>query len=436
MRRRIGIRREDKNPWERRVPLTPEDIRELSERHQLEFWLQPSEIRIIPDQAYVEVGAKIEEDLSSCPVVFAVKEIPVGLFRAGSTYVFFAHVIKGQKYNMGMLRKMMELGCQLIEYEKVADDGGRRLIFFGKHAGLAGMIDALWALGQRLNWEGIPTPLADIKHAYQYESLEQAKAEITRVGKKISSQGLPESLAPLVVGIAGYGHVSQGAQEILSLLPAQEIAPEKVGKLARASSASNRVIYKTVFREEHMVEPIAPEAMFELQDYYDHPEKYRTQFPAYVPHLTVLMNCIYWEERYPRLVTKQFLKELYRGSSRPRLRVIGDISCDIEGAIECTVKWTNPEKPIFVYNPFDGTTRDGHEGTGPVVLAVDNLPCEIPRESSIYFSNILKEFVPAIAAADPSVHFSDYRLPAEIKRAVIVYKGELTPDYRYIERYL
>jgi saccharopine dehydrogenase (NAD+, L-lysine-forming) len=435
MSARIGIRREDKNRWERRVPLVPDDVRVLRERHALDFVLQPSQIRIFPDEAYTEVGASIDENLTRCPVVLAVKEIPLSFFQPGRTYVFFSHVIKGQSYNMPMLKKVLELGCQLIDYEKVADDEGRRLIFFGKHAGLAGMIDALWALGQRLRWEGIGTPLARIKHACQYDSLAQAEEEIARAGEEIASQGLPESLAPLIVGIAGYGHVSRGAQEILGLLPVEEIAPGEVMRL-EGSSVSSKVIYKAVFREEHTVAPVARDGTFELQDYYDHPEKYRTQFPAYVPHLTVLMNCIYWEERYPRLVTKEFLRELYGRPSRPRLRVIGDISCDIEGAIECTVKWTDPEKPIFVYNPSDGTTRDGYEGTGPVVLAVDNLPCEIPRESSIYFSNILREFVPAIAAADPSVDLRDYQLPSEIKRAVIVYQGELTPEYRYLEEHL
>lgn len=436
MKTRIGIRREDKNRWERRVPLIPEDVRELRGRHALEFVLQPSQIRIFPDEAYTEVGASIEEDLTRCPVVLAVKEIPPPFFQPGKTYVFFSHVIKGQAYNMPMLKKMLELGCQLIDYEKVADEQGRRLIFFGRHAGLAGMIDTLWALGQRLQWEGIATPLARIKHAYQYDSLTRAEEEIVRAGEEIASNGLPASVTPLICGIAGYGNVSRGAQEILGLLPIREIAPEEVSRVAEDASSSNRVLYKVVFREQDMVEPAVPDDRFELQDYYDHPERYRSIFPGYVPHLTVLVNSIYWDERYPRLVTKELLHKMYGDSSRPRLRVIGDISCDLEGAIECTVKWTDPENPIFVYDPFGGTARDGYEGTGPVILAVDNLPCEIPRESSIYFSHVLKEFVPAIAAADPSVSFGDYRVPPEIKRAVIAYQGKLTPEYRYLEEHL
>ncbi|MCK4426995.1 MAG: hypothetical protein KAW16_00775, partial [candidate division Zixibacteria bacterium] len=181
----IGIRREDKNKWERRVPLTPEHVKELRENHSVEVWLQPSPIRIFSDEEYLKVGAKIAEDLSPCPVVLGVKEIPLHFFLPNKTYVFFSHVIKGQTYNMPMLKRMLELRCQLIDYEKVTDEKGRRLIFFGKHAGLAGMIDTLWALGQRLSWEKIPNPFERIKNAYKYKSLAEAKEEISEVGKKI-----------------------------------------------------------------------------------------------------------------------------------------------------------------------------------------------------------------------------------------------------------
>jgi alpha-aminoadipic semialdehyde synthase len=155
-----------------------------------------------------------------------------------------------------------------------------------------------------------------------------------------------------------------------------------------------------------------------------------------LPHLTVLVNCIYWEAKYPRLVTKAGLRQLYGGATPPRLRVVGDISCDVEGAIEATVKCTEPDNPVFVYDPFADRAIDGVAGRGPVVLAVDILPSELPREASSYFSEVLMDFVPAIARADTSVSFDDLALPSELKRAVIVYRGELTPRYRYIEEYL
>jgi saccharopine dehydrogenase (NAD+, L-lysine-forming) len=440
----IGIRREDKSRWERRVPVTPEDARKLKEEHGIEVWVQPSPIRAFSEEEFTQAGAIVQEDLSPCPVVFAVKEMPLDFFQPGKTYVFFAHVIKGQPYNMPMLKKMLELGCNLIDYEKVTDEKGRRLIFFGWHAGIAGMIDTLWALGQRLDWEGIPNPFSQLRQTYEYRDLAEAKEAVSKVGEKIKTEGLPQSVAPLICGIAGYGNVAQGVWEIIDLLPIKEIEPKEIAPLvegpalsgAKGSDYASNVIYKVVFKEEHTVEPISPGHQFELQDFYDHPEKYRGKFESYVPYLTLIMNCVYWEEKYPRLVTKEYLKQLYGEQKQPRLRVIGDISCDIEGAIECTVRSTEPDEPVFVYNPFTGEATDGYEGEGPVVMAVDILPSELPRDASVDFSGVLREFIPAIAEADFSVAFDQLDLPPEIKRAVIAYHGELTPDYRYIEEFL
>lgn len=432
----IGIRREDKNKWEKRVPLIPEHVKELIKSHSIDVSLQPSSIRIFSDDEYIQAGAKIQEDLSGCPIIFAVKELPLDFFQPGKTYVFFSHTIKGQKYNMPMLKKMLELGCNLIDYEKVIDEKGRRLIFFGRHAGLAGMIDTLWALGKRLTWEGIPSPFSEIRNAYKYNSLAEAKESISQVGEKIKKNGLPEPLTPLIFGVTGYGHVSTGAQEILNLLPFEQINPEEIFTLTKQSNFSKNRIHKVVFKEEHMVEPILPENHFDLRDYYDHPKKYRSRFESYIPHLTVLVNCIYWDERYPRLVTKRFLRKLYAEDKNRRLRVIGDISCDIEGSIECTVKETQTDNPVFVYNPTEEQVTDGYEGGGLVILAVDNLPCEISREASLDFSRVLKPFIPLIAKADFSANFEQCMLPSTIKNAVIVYHGEFTPDYRYMQSFL
>ena len=431
----IGIRREDKSIWERRVPIIPQHVRQLQEEYGIEVWVQPSEIRVFRDEEFAQAGARVEEDISPCPVVFAVKEIPAHFFQPGHTYVFFAHIIKGQPYNMPMLRRMLELGCQLIDYEKVTDERGRRLIFFGRHAGLAGMIDTLWALGQRLNLEGIPNPFSDLCQTYHYGSLAEAKAAVSALGERIAREGLPEQITPLICGFAGYGNVFRGANEIIELLPVREIQPHEVATVALSSDYARDVIYKVVFKEEHTVEPISPEHRFDLQDYYDHPEKYRSCFHTYLPYLTVIVNCVYWEAKYPRLVTKADLKRLYRGPEPPRLRVIGDISCDIEGAMECTVKCTEPGDPVFVYDPFEDRAIDGFEGQGPVVLAVDILPSELPRDASEYFSGVLMKYVPAIAQADYAAPFEELALPPEIKRAVIVHQGELTPNYRYLEEH-
>lgn len=433
---RVGIRREDENLRERRAPLTPEQVRALTQDHSIEVWVQPSDLRAIPQREYAQAGAKIEEALSPCPVIFGLKEIPPEDLEPGKVYVFFSHTIKGQPHNMDMLRRLLELGCTLIDYETITDSQGRRLIFFGRHAGLAGMIETLWALGKRLSWEGISNPFERIRRATEYPDLATAKAKIAKAGRKLASRGLPEALAPMIFGFAGYGHVSRGAQEIFDLLPFHQIDPSEIAAIAEGPEHFRDVIYKVVFKEEHMVQPVDPGDHFELQDYYGHPEKYSSRFATYLPHLTVLLNCIYWDERYPRLVTKEDVKRLYGQGTQPRLRVIGDISCDIQGAIECTVRSTHWDNPIYVYEPATGQTLDGWQGRGPVILAVSNLPTELPMESSRDFGRVLLPFVPQIVAADYSASFEQCQLPPEIKRAVIVYNGKLTERYEYLEEYL
>lgn len=431
----IGLRREDKNQWERRVPLTPVQVAALAQQ-QINFLVQPSPIRTFPDAAYAEAGAAVQEDLSPAEVIMAIKEIPVELLQPGKTYLFFSHTIKGQPHNMPLLRRLLELDCQLIDYERVVDAQNRRLIFFGQHAGLAGMIDTLRALGQRLAWEGFATPLTDLRPTYEYADLTAAQSDLRRIGQRIIEEGWPLELTPLVVGLAGYGNVSRGAQAVLDLLPVRQITPAELLTLSQREDLDRNVIYKVVFKEEDTVEPLAESQPFELEEFFQHPERYRSKFEPYLQHLTALVNCIYWDARYPRLLTKETARRLYSGDSPPKLRVIGDISCDIEGGIEPTVKATEPDVPSFVWQPETDTALDGVAGAGPVIMAVDNLPCELPVESSTSFGEALLPFIPALAACDFSVGFAECALPPELKRATIVYHGELTPDYRYLEKFI
>ncbi|MEJ2209982.1 MAG: bifunctional lysine ketoglutarate reductase /saccharopine dehydrogenase family protein [Anaerolineae bacterium] len=430
----IGIRREDKSEWERRVPITPRDAADLRQAG-VDIIVQTSPIRAFDDEEFSAAGIPVQRELAACPVILGIKEMPQEIFEPGKAYVFFAHVIKGQPYNMDMLRRLLELGCTLIDYERIVDDQNRRLIFFGWHAGVAGMINTLWALGQRLAWEGIPNPLDRLRQTRTYRDLDEARIGLTEARARIETEGLPAAVTPLVIGVAGYGNVSRGAQEMLDLLPTIEIDPREVPALVSSGEYSRHHVYKAVFHERHLVEPVEPGAVFHLQDYYDHPEKYRGVFESYLPYLNVVVNAIFWTERYPRLVTKEGLKALFAGPG-PRLRVIGDISCDVEGAIEATVKATEPGDPLYVYDPRDGSVADGHEGRGVVIMAVDILPSELPREASADFSRVLKPYIPALARCDLAAPLQDLDLPPEIKRAVIAHQGHLAPDYEYIHQYL
>jgi alanine dehydrogenase len=432
----IGIRKENIDSSEKRAPLTPEHINELVNRKNIQVIVQPSDNRIFKENDYVKSGAKISEDLSQCNIIFGVKEIPLADFQPKQSYCFFSHTIKGQSHNMPMLKQILFLKNTLLDYEKVLDETGKRLIFFGKYAGYAGMIDTLWALGNRLNWEGIPTPFRDIKYASTYLSLKEAKAAVYEVGKIIKSQGLPEILMPLICGFAGYGQVSQGAQEIFDLLPIKEIKPAQLASIISAKDHSNRFIYKVIFKEEDMVEPITKDLPFSLNHYYQHPEKYQSTFHRYLPYLTLLINGIYWDPRYPKLVTKKNLNQVYTHNKIAKLKVIGDITCDIEGSIECNVKATTSQNPVYVYDPSLDTIKDGWEGDGIVILAVDKLPSEFPKDASSSFGDSLIPFVPALANCNFDEPLDNIGLPVEFREAAIAHHGKLTPNYKYLSKFI
>jgi len=294
------------------------------------------------------------------------------------------------------------------------------------------MLESFYTLGKRLEWEGVETQFLDMKRPLHYQSLGEARTALMAVGKRIEEEGLPEELGPVVVGFTGYGNVSKGAQEILELLPHEEIAPGELASFIEKGEYSRHKVYKVVFYEKDMVVPVDGE--FDLQDYFDHPEKYRGVFDQYLEHLTVLVNCIFWTPDYPILVSKQWLKDNWTPSAK--LKVIGDITCDIEGSAECTMKSTEPGDPVFTYLPEADEIVNGWEGNGPVVMAVDTLPSELPREASVYFGQKLMPFVPAIAKADLTVDHWALKIPPEIMRSLIVHKGRLTPDFEYIQGYL
>jgi alanine dehydrogenase len=429
----IGIRREDKNFWERRVPLTPDQVESLIRGHDIEVCVQPSEQRIFSDDAYRRTGAVVEEDISRCRTVLAIKEIPLHFYQEQQTYLFFSHTIKGQPHNMPLLKRMMAKGCQLIDYERIVDDQGRRLVLFGRHAGLAGMIETLVTFGQRLAAEGIETAFTQLRQPYRYAHLEEAKSHLRELGKSIAARGLPEAIVPCVIGILGYGNVARGVQEILGCLPVEEVEPRRLARLPR----SNRLLYTVVFREEDTVEPIDPSAPFSLPDYFRNPERYRAIFSRHLPYLTVVVNAVYWEKRFPRLVMREEIENLYRQQKTPTLRVIGDITCDVEGAIEITRKATTPGEPCFTYDATADRMVDGVRALpGPVVMAVDNLPCEFSAESSRDFGLALLPFLPAIARADFAHPFETIELPEPIRKATVLHQGRLTPTYRYLEQYL
>jgi len=432
MQHTIGIRLEDKNEWERRVPLTPQHVKKLIDEHSLIVKVQSSPIRAFSDSAYGDVGADVVARIDDVPVVFAVKEIPDEELNHGQVYICFAHVIKAQEENMPTLKKMMDLDCTLIDHEKIADSNGQRLVFFGFHAGLAGMIETLWAMGQKYKFDGFSTPFENVLHAHEYPDLAAVRQSLVNISDAIKKDGIPEELAPLVVGFSGYGNVSKGAQDVLSALPLTEITPEDLLKLKENKNYSRHTAYKVVFKEEHTVRPVDHNSEFNLKEYFSEPGKYESNFEQYLNHISTLVNCIYWTPDNPDLITLDWLKNAW--AEKPhKLSVIGDISCDINGAIQSTTYATTPGEPVYTYDVKKGESKVGIHKGGPLMMTVDNLPCELPRESSTSFGTALYPFVNAIASADFWVSWEELDLPLEIKNAIILYNGKLTKDYAYLQ---
>ena len=211
MKHVIGIRRETKDPTQQRVPLSPEQVKHLIDEHAMRVMVEPMPRRIFADEEYTAAGAELTDDLSAANMVLGVKEIDTRYMIDGMAYMFFSHTIKGQAYNMDMLRYILDHGITLFDYELIKNAEGQRLVFFGNFAGYAGMIDSMWAMGKRLQAEGYDTALSQIQYATNYGMLADAETAFRAVGERIRTDGLPADIVPFVCGFTGYGNVSRGA---------------------------------------------------------------------------------------------------------------------------------------------------------------------------------------------------------------------------------
>uniref|UniRef100_A0A7N0UWS0 Saccharopine dehydrogenase (NADP(+), L-lysine-forming) n=1 Tax=Kalanchoe fedtschenkoi TaxID=63787 RepID=A0A7N0UWS0_KALFE len=434
----VGILSETTSKWERRAPLTPAHCARLLNRGGVaRIVVQPSTRRIHHDALYEDVGCEISEDLSECGLIVGVKQPKLEMILPDRAYAFFSHTHKAQKENMPLLDKILAQRATLYDYELIVGDLGKRLLAFGKFAGRAGMIDFLRGLGQRYLSLGYSTPFLSIGASYMYSSLAAAKAAVISVGEEISTLGLPMGICPLVFIFTGSGNVSEGAQEIFKLLPHKFVKPSQLQEIFKREKdqmqlepASKRVfqVYGCVVTCQAMAEHADPGKTFDKADYYAHPEHYRPVFHKNIaPYASVIVNCMYWEPRFPRLLSTAQLQDLMRTGCR--LVGISDISCDIGGSIEFVNRSTSIDSPFFRFDPTDFSYHDDMEGNGVICSAVDILPTEFAKEASQHFGDILSQFVDSMAS------IKDFgELPAHLRRACLVHCGALTSLYEYIPR--
>lgn len=444
----IGIRREDLNKiGETRVAIVPEEAKRLIQQGG-KILVQPGtnpetgEVkRAFPDSTYENVGGEISEDLKEADIVFGLKEIDLQYVQPGKAYLCFSHTHKGQVKNRKLLRKFSEGKNTLIDYELFIDEAKRRVLTsFTYYAGYAGMAETIWAFGQRVQKQGHIHPFKAIPKTSDVGSLSKVKEMITKVGAEISQHGTPLDLPPLICCFLGTGKTSTGAQEIFDLLPVEEIKLEELEKTFH--TASRKKVYKLVLDIPDMYRlkedselaghALSYEKLFSA--YLQSPEHFTSNMDQVFPYVSILMNCILWSPKYPRLLSREDTQKWAQQHST--LKLIGDITCDPEGAIQFSKEtWMND--PVFTYDPVTQADPMGFDGPGITVMAVTNLPCSFPADASRQFSSELSPYLDDILAADfTATSFLDAQLSETLRQATIMWKGRFTPDYRYMAAYL
>ena len=424
----IGILSETR-AGERRAPLAPPDVAWLV-KQGVPVLVESNPRRIFPGEEYEQAGARLVARARDAGLLMGIKEPRVGDLIPGRIYALFSHTMKGQGHNMPLLRAFLERRITLLDYEAMVDGRGKRLIYFGRFAGICGMLDSLHHMGARLALRGLTTPLSFICPAWRYASLEEARVDLVRAREAIAGQGLPRELAPFIIGITGHGNVSRGAQEVLDELDPEEIHPRAMESFTRHQQAERHRILKTVLEREEKFR-LRDGGDFCMEEYMAAPDRFESNLDRYLPHLTLLINTSYWDERYPRLVTRKLLQRLGL-AGRLRLELIADLSCDIGGGIEITSHATTSRDPVFTYDHAMDRETNGLAADGISVLAVDNLPTELPRDASLGFSSQIREYAYQVASAGLAQGEESAGVQAGVRRGLVTHDGRLTRQFAHL----
>uniref|UniRef100_A0A4W4GQK0 Alpha-aminoadipic semialdehyde synthase, mitochondrial n=1 Tax=Electrophorus electricus TaxID=8005 RepID=A0A4W4GQK0_ELEEL len=391
----LAIRREDVNVWERRAPLGPRHVKEINAAGH-KVLVQPSNRRAIHDRFYEKAGAIIQEDISEASLIIGVKRPPEEKVIPCKTYAFFSHTIKAQEANMGLLDDILKKEVRLIDYEKMVDDNGFRIVAFGQWAGVAGMINILHGLGLRFLALGHHTPFMHIGMAHNYRNVSQAIQAVRDCGYEISLGLMPKSIGPLTFVFTGTGNVSKGAQDIFNELPCEYVEPHELKEVSESGDLSK--VYGTVIsRHHHLVRK--SDGLYDPLEYEHHPERYTSHFRS--------SYSTYEECKFGKLNNHSFNKFS-----------ICDISADTGGSIEFMTECTTIEKPFCMYDANQHIDHDSVEGNGILMCSIDNLPAQLPIEATDYFGDRLLPYIWEMVSSG----------------AVITSSGKLTPKFEYIEK--
>jgi saccharopine dehydrogenase (NAD+, L-lysine-forming) len=399
---KVGIIREGKMPRDKRVPFTPEQCMMISKEFpNVDLVVQPSEWRSFKDKEYVEAGIKMQEDISDCDILVGIKEVPKEDLIPGKKYLFFSHTIKKQPHNKKLLQAILEKKITLIDYECMVDAHENRIIGFGRFAGIVGAYNGLMAYGLKYH-------LFDLKPAHLCHD------------KKELFQHLDQANLPNVkIVVTGGGRVGNGACETMGAMNIRKVTPYEF-----LNYSFREAVYVQLHSEDYYQSKDG--SPFSAYDFHHHPQNYSCRFTAtdsYASVTDMLIHCTYWDPRADVLFTKAQMRD-----PDFRIGVIADVTCDLNGSIPSTTQASTIEDKFYGYDTMSEQVTAPFAKGAITVMAIDNLPCELPRDASDGFGKHLFERVlPSLFGEDKD---------GVIERASIAKNGQLTERFSYLKDYV
>lgn len=397
----IGILKETKTPPDKRVPLTPEHCVKVMQRwSDVEVIVERSDIRSYSDSEYEQKGIRLVDKATEADILMGVKEVKIETLIPGKKYFFFSHTFKKQPYNRTLLQKILEKKIQLIDYETLTDENKHRIIGFGRYAGIVGTYNGFLAYGKKHN-------LFNLKPAHLCKDRKELEQEL-------SQMSLPNDLK---IVMTGSGRVGAGAKEILDAAGIQEVSPQDflIGKF-------NLPVYTQLDAKDYYAKADGSE--FDTKAFHKNGAGHISTFSRYLRVANMYLPCHYWSSSSPKIITNEDLLAPDRKTS-----VIADISCDIDGPIASTIRPSTIDNPLYGYDPKTGKETDFMNPDAIGVMAVDNLPCELPKDASIGFGNdLLEKVLPCLFESDP------HRIIERASETDL--NGNLMPDFAYLTDYV
>lgn len=393
----IGLIREGKIPADNRVALTPSQCKWLQKNAPgIKIVVQTCAIRCFSDREYQLAGVQVQEDMNECDVLFGIKEVPLAMLLPGKTYLFFSHTKKKQLHNRGLFRALMDKAITLIDYECLEHDDGQRIIGFGFFAGIVGAHNGIMAYGKR-------TGLFELDRVYKQNNFRELIH--TYFGLRLPN---------VKIAVTGSGRVTHGILEIMNLLGIHEVEPDEYLVRRFSYPVYTQLKGGDLYRN-HLT------GSYNREEFHASPGKYECLFMPYAEQTDILMNGVYWDASYPRLFEK-----LDIAADNFIIQTIADITDDANGSVPVNLGDQTIENPVY------GVHRITHEKTAPYlpgsidVIAVGNLPNELPRDASRYFGEQLIKYVLEDLTKGGS---------AIINRATMLKQGKLTTGFGYLEEY-